>query len=659
MRKSISQLNMLSPEEYGQVVRDFNNTTIDYPKDKCVHTLFEEQVAKTPDKVAVIACDRTLTYSELNEQANIIAHSLISSGIKQGDIVTLVLSRNSLLICAMLGVLKAGAAYMPIVTDYPQERIDYMVKDCGAKLVLTDKNILEYSSGSDIENLNIEVSFNSDFCVLHTSGSTGMPKCAALKHINMTNFAYSNKELLNGIDYVIAINAVTFDVFEMDTIFALLFGNTCVLASETEQFVQKDFEAMMSKYKNCLFWATPTKMQNYIDNSPTKAFMKNINCYIVGGEVVTEQFIQKVASCNEKLAIYTVYGPTETLIYSTMQQLKVPGTVETEGALLKDISSLSQKEYETLRYTFNDTAADYPREKCVHTAFEEQAASLPGRTAVVACDKTLTYGELNEQANRIAHSLIEKGIQPGDIVAFMLPRRSYLLSAMFGILKSGAAYLPIDPDYPQDRIDYMLTDSGAKLCITEENLPELLTNENKENPDVQMTSDSLCYCIYTSGSTGLPKGTAITHKNVENFCNLQNENHFASRFINSCDCVASTNSISFDIILQEIHLPLLNGCPVLLLSSTGQLRAEEIKLLQGNENLGLITTPVKITALLLDEEFRKAMKNMSVIMIGADVLNQSLVDDIRELTAAEIINGYGPTETTCGVSYAQINLKTT
>ncbi len=321
MRKTISQLSMLSPSEYNKIVNGFNNTAVDYPKDKCVHTLFEEQVATDPNKVALVACDRTLTYKDLNEQANRIAHNLINAGIKQGDVVTLVLSRNSMLISAMMGVLKAGAAYMPIVTDYPQERIDYMVRDCGAKLVLTDDNISEYIENAQTGNPDVAVTADSSFCILHTSGSTGTPKCAALKHINMTNFAYSNKALLNNIDFVVAINAVTFDVFEMDTMFALLFGNTCVLASEAQQFVQLEFEAMMAKYKNCLFWATPTKMQNYIDNSPTKDFMKNINCYIVGGEVVTDKFIKKVASHNENLKIYTVYGPTETLIYSTMQRL--------------------------------------------------------------------------------------------------------------------------------------------------------------------------------------------------------------------------------------------------------------------------------------------------------------------------------------------------
>lgn len=141
--------------------------------------------------------------------------------------------------------------------------------------------------------------------------------------------------------------------------------------------------------------------------------------------------------------------------------------VENDAKKPYELSMLSAGEKQTVQFVFNDTTADYPKDKCVHELFEEQAGNTPDHIAVVACDKTLTYKELNDEANRIAHSLIEKGVGVGDIVAFMLPRRSYLIAAMLGILKSGAAYMPIDPDYPQDRIDYMLSDSGAKFCITE------------------------------------------------------------------------------------------------------------------------------------------------------------------------------------------------
>ena len=316
--KKLCELELLPSEEKQKVLYDFNDTAMDYPRDKCVHQLFEEQVDRTPNKVALIACDKKLTYTELNHNANRIAHSLAEKGVKQNDIVAFQVSRKSHLIALMLGTLKAGASYMPIDPNYPKDRVDYMVSDSGAKFCITDEMAQELLNNTDTTSLPICNCSQDLFCVLHTSGSTGLPKGAAIKHQNMVNFIYSNLYLLDGIDNVIAINTVTFDVFEMDTIFALVGGTTCVLASEDQQYNQSSFEQMMAKYKNCLFWATPTKITNYINNSATGDFLKHINCYVVGGEILKPELLDRIRGLNPNVSIYTVYGPTETLIYSTL-----------------------------------------------------------------------------------------------------------------------------------------------------------------------------------------------------------------------------------------------------------------------------------------------------------------------------------------------------
>lgn len=316
--KKLYELNILSDDEIHKVFCEFNDTVMDYPRDKCVHQLFEKQVEKTPDKIAIVACDKTLTYAELNQQANQIANSLINKGIQQNDIIAFQVTRKSHLIALMLGILKAGASYMPIDPNYPQDRVDYMVNDSGAKLCVKDEMIQELLCCDNTDNPLVYNSPEERFCILHTSGSTGMPKGAAIKHMNMVNFIYSNQYLLNGIENIIAINTVTFDVFEMDTIFALVSGITCVLASEEQQFNQTRFEQMMDQYKNCLFWATPTKITNYINNSETGDFFKHINCYVVGGEILKPELLDKIRELNPDISIYTVYGPTETLIYSTL-----------------------------------------------------------------------------------------------------------------------------------------------------------------------------------------------------------------------------------------------------------------------------------------------------------------------------------------------------
>ena len=330
----------------------------------------------------------------------------------------------------------------------------------------------------------------------------------------------------------------------------------------------------------------------------------------------------------------------------------------TENTLIKDIEAMNKEEKNTLLFDFNDTAVDYPRDKCVHQLFEEQAEKAPDKIAVVACDKTLTYKELNEEANRIAHSLVEKGIGNGDIVAFMLPRRSYLLSTMLGILKSGAAYMPIDPDYPQDRIDYMIEDSGAKLCVTAQNISELLDNSSVNNPDTVVYCVDNCYCIYTSGSTGKPKGTLLTHSNVVNYVNNNNNNVVHSIIKESYKNIVSVTTVGFDIFVTESLLPLANGMEIILASEEqAKLQSKLNDLIKVNPTDVLQTTPTKMKSLIVDKEQLDYLKTIKVIILGGEALESSLVEELKELTDAEIFNIYGPTEATVWVTNAEIKEK--
>ena len=326
-----------------------------------------------------------------------------------------------------------------------------------------------------------------------------------------------------------------------------------------------------------------------------------------------------------------------------------------EKAFIKDIEAMGEEEKQTLLFDFNDTAVDYPRDKCVHQLIEEQAEQNPDKVAVVACDKTLIYKELNEEANRIAHSLVEKGISRGDIVAFMLPRKSYLIATMLGILKSGAAYMPIDPDYPQDRIEYMLTDSGVKLCITEKNIAELIGNSNVDTPNVFVDGSDVCYCIYTSGSTGKPKGTLLTHCNVANYMHNNNNNVVHKIIKESYRNIVSVTTVGFDIFVTESLLPLANGMEIVLASEEqAKLQGKLNDLIKANPADVLQTTPTKMKSLIVDKEQLDYLKTVKVIILGGEALETTLVEELKELTDAEIFNIYGPTEATVWVTNAEI-----
>ncbi len=1311
--KKIHELNILSADEKQKLLFDFNNTATDYPRDKCVHQLFEEQVAKTPDKIAIVACDKTLTYSELNEQANKVAYSLVEKGVGVGDVVAIKLSRKSYLISAILGVLKSGAAYLPIDPNYPQDRINYMVEDSKAKFLITDDDLQELLQNDHLGNPDISVNSNDLFCCIYTSGSTGQPKAVMLSHNNFCN--YFSKHIY--IDHVLecetalSISNVVFDMFINEVFSALLFGLKLVLADETEISEPQKLATLIQEHNVQSIICTPTKFSIYLTDNQFKFALSNVKVLTFGGEVLTEELCNNISKYSDA-TIINGYGPTETTIVSSYGkveskqfisigtpiantqiyivdqymhptpigvtgelciagdgvgagylnrpeltaekfidnpfgegklyktgdlaywredgniayvgrndfQVKIRGlrielgeienaicsidgisqvvvavrknnegrqlicafytgeeldskeirshigkklpkymlphictrldempltssgkinrktlpevdlyAIDTDaeyvapvteqekilvsaievtlgidkvgimdnffdvggdslkaielisklekqgyhtdtktifecdnikelaekltaieakqeafdysgdipatdaqmrvytaqsmnsdsttynvpyvfkvdsididrlqnavdklvarheslrihfenkdgniiqiindnaecnveildsddvsaficpfdlgvapllrvgvyentimadmhhiitdggsmpvflnelnelymgrsiesapvqykqfavqnqdhtesekywlsvyddevpvleintdyhrgqkqsfngsaiydsvdielhnkilafckaqnitpyvfymsgfnillskfsgnedivvgmpisgrgakyldtigmfvntialrnkpigtksiteflhevkensvnainhqdypyGELVKkldvhtpdrnplfdvmfayqseqmtdvvfgdkkaellpvpittskydftfnvmprdndvvimaeyctdlykehtiqrfidgyklileqlldgentlmDICAITEQEKNTLLYTFNNTTVDYFKDKCVHQLFEEQVAKSPEKVAVIACDKTLTYTELNEEANRIAHSLIEKGVHIGDIVAFSLPRKSYLLSTMMGILKTGAAYLPVDPDYPQDRIDYMLADSNAKWFITEDNIGELLSNNSASNPCVKVLSNNLCYCIYTSGSTGKPKGTLLKHKSVVNYVNNNNNNNVVHKIIKSdYKRIVSVTTIGFDIFVTESLLPLANGLEILLANEDqAKLQIKLNELLINCPADVLQTTPTKMKSLIVDKENLDYLETLKAIVLGGEAVDQALVTELYSYTDAKIFNIYGPTETT-------------
>ncbi|MBR3868924.1 MAG: amino acid adenylation domain-containing protein [Clostridia bacterium] len=321
--------------------------------------------------------------------------------------------------------------------------------------------------------------------------------------------------------------------------------------------------------------------------------------------------------------------------------------------IIYDLEMLSD-EHKQLLCSFNDTAIEYESKKCVHELFEEQSEKVPEKTAITGCYKKLTYKELNEESNRIAHSLIEKGIGKDDIVAFRLSRKVALVASMLGIFKTGAAYLPIDPDYPEDRIGYMLTDSGAKYCITDENVSELLKNENTENPKIAIDNSDICYCIYTSGSTGKPKGTLLTHRNVVNYVSRNEKNvHFG--ITKNCTSILSVTTAGFDIFVTETLLPLANGMEIVLANEEqARIQSKLIDLLSSSPADIIQTTPTKMKSLMTDKTQLDYLKKFKAIILGGEALDTSLVTELKNVTDAEIYNIYGPTEATVWVTYAKI-----
>ena len=318
--------------------------------------------------------------------------------------------------------------------------------------------------------------------------------------------------------------------------------------------------------------------------------------------------------------------------------------VSNENEKICDLDILTMEERQNLFVKFNSTAAKFRGSECIHSLFEARAAMIPEKTALIASDRVMTYTELNEQANRIAHGLLSRGIGSGDIAAVSLPRTADLIAALLGILKTGAAFLPIDPTLPKDRVDYMLADSGAKILITEKTIGGLISEDRSSDPGINVPLSDLCYCIYTSGSTGLPKGTLIAHSNIRNTI-LWRKGCY--RWENKY--IVSITNVTADTFIEDLFTALLSGNTFVFVEKYQDLN-EIGAALSKYRHSAMMTTPTFFKTILnsLDGNLPE-----DVILVG-EALEARFAQTICE-KGIRLHNEYGPSETAVCAAYTEID----
>jgi amino acid adenylation domain-containing protein len=324
------------------------------------------------------------------------------------------------------------------------------------------------------------------------------------------------------------------------------------------------------------------------------------------------------------------------------------------------IADLALMTPEQQRELFSPSQKIWDIDECVHVRFERQVQRTPDATAVTSDDVSLTYAELNGRANAVAQRLVSMGAGPDVLVALCMERSVSMLVGLLGILKAGAAYLPVDLRYPADRVAFILEDAGVPLLVTQHNLEATLplhkarvlflddvSESRNENIGIRATLDNLAYVIYTSGSTGKPKGVEITHRSVTNVVHSFQE-------LLHCgpdDVLVATTTLSFDIHVLELFTPIQAGSRLVIATDEqAQDPALLIPLLESSGATIYQATPVRYR-MLLDAGW-KGMPNLQ-LLCGGEKLSRELADELLE-RCATLWNVYGPTETTVWSSAAQI-----
>ncbi len=330
---------------------------------------------------------------------------------------------------------------------------------------------------------------------------------------------------------------------------------------------------------------------------------------------------------------------------------------------IRDVAMLTQDELWQVTRGFNQT--DKPLdERSVQSLLEEHAQVQPEKTALICDKKRMSFAQLNNRANQIAHVLRENGVGRNTIVALNIRRSFDMVAGLFGILKAGGGYLPLDPTYPSDRVEFMLEDSDTKILLTDgtsENafegktisIYDILDRGQSGNLERIDSSADAAYVIYTSGSTGVPKGATLPRLALYNLYEGTKDTIEYDKEQTSI----SVTTVSFDIFVIDCLMPLLFGCTVALCTEE-ELRQPHLTaaLIEYADVKFIQTTPTRMKLMMDNDKFRQAAsRHIEKIVLGGEEFPLSLLKLLKKHTKARIISGYGPTETTVYCTFKDLS----
>lgn len=399
---------------------------------------------------------------------------------------------------------------------------------------------------------------------------------------------------------------------------------------------------------------------------PEKSLVADVSFSLEKLQSCIEPFKVKL-TCTQKDSLTTeFYYDINYFSADTIQRLAnqfqtlLNSVVENPDALISQLKILSHNDYQQL-LEFNQTDVDYPEAKCIHLLFEAQAAKTPNNIAVVYEDEQLTYAELNQKANQLAHYLQQQKVKKEVVVGLCVERSLLMIIGLLGILKAGGAYLPLLPVLPKEALSLRLQDAQAAILLTQQKLNvstnvaqvicidsdwEIIASERDENPSSQTTSENLAYVLFTSGSTGKPKGVAIEHRQLFNYTHAILD----KIDLPSSASFAMVSSFAADLGNTVIFASLCTGGCLHVISQERITNAEALANYCDRYSIDCLKiVPSHLNALLSAVHPEKILPKKCLIL-GGERLSWQLVEKIQHYSPnCQILNHYGPTEATVGV----------
>jgi amino acid adenylation domain-containing protein/non-ribosomal peptide synthase protein (TIGR01720 family) len=377
-------------------------------------------------------------------------------------------------------------------------------------------------------------------------------------------------------------------------------------------------------------------------------FIVKLACYYQNNFLITDFYYD--LNQFEAQQIITLQEQFQQLVISVVQNPE---------AKISALKILSDRDLTRLLVEFNQTKADYPQNQCIHHLFEAQVKLTPNNIAVVFKEEQLTYNELNIRANQLAHYLQRLGIKPGDNVGICVERSLLMIVGILGILKAGAAYIPLDPNYPSERLALIVEDIPMPVLLTQQRIRESSTInhpqtvcldtalatialESEANPNYQIWSDNLAYIIHTSGSTGKPKGVQITHQNLVH-STLARINYYQI----PPECFLLLSSFAFDSSVAGIFWTLSLGGKLYLPEEGSQRDVVQIIESISQQQVSHLLCLPSLYALVLEQANPEQLKDLRGVIVAGETCSVDLVQRHLELLkSTSLFNEYGPTEAT-------------